>query len=234
MKKQNNISANIYSNMNDNDLIALARQKDDRAIEALFSRHRSSMVKAALHHFRKYPFDEDIKAMSPHDQEFELLSEIYVAFDNAIRRFDFKSASFSSFVNSCIMWHFVELCCNSVDRVVHEKPLSSIKAYNPDDEDEINPEDYLQYDAAKERFYDESREAEMRDAFECVMRYVPDDSMEMRVLQEIREAIDSNKRLNIASVAASINRSRQQVYNILRKIFERLPSELVQEIRELL
>lgn len=232
MKKQNNILANNYSNMNDNDLVMLARQKDDRAIEALFNRHRSSMVKAALHHFRLHSFDKDIKAMSPHDQEFALLSEIYIAFEKAIRRFDFESASFKSFVNSCIMWHFVELDRNRVDYDIHEKAMSSIKTPYYNDEDEIEPEDHLQYEAAEARHYDESRKEEMRDAFECAMRYVPNNGIEMRVLHEISEAIDSDKRLNIASVAASIGRSRQQVYNILRKIFENLPPELAQEIRE--
>ena len=231
MKKQNNIPANNYSNMNDNDLIMLARQKDDHALEILISRYRSSMVKAALHHFRKYPFDEDIRAMSPYDQEFALLSEIYIAFEKAIRRFNFERASFKSFASNCIMWHFADLYRDSVNHAAHEKLMSSFESHKYDD-DEIEPEDYLQYEAAMARHNDESRNVELRDAFECAMCYVPNNSIEMRVLRELSEDLDSDKRLSIASVAVAINRSRQQVYNILQRILENLPEVLAREIRE--
>ncbi len=231
MKKQNVIAANNYSNMNDNDLIMLIRRKDDCAIAALFSRYYNSMAKAALHHFRKYPFDKDIKAMSPLDQAPALLSEIYIAFEKAVRRFDFESASFKSFACNCIMWRFAELYRNNINHAAHEKAMSSFEIYNYDDS-EIEPEDYLQYEAAEAKHYDECRNAELRDAFECAMRYVPNNGIEMRVLREMSEALDSDKRLNIASIAAAINRSRQQVYNILERILENLPQELAQEIRE--
>lgn len=235
MKNQNiALANNNYSSMSDKELVVLARQKEDRAAEALFFRHWSSMIKAALHHFNHFPFQdkEDFMRMSPREKEQELQSEIYVAFDNAVSDYDFKSCAFRSHVNNKILWHFMELYRRST-KSVKESLMSSYSAYDDGDDEEYSIEDRLQFEKAEEMRREEESSSEVNELFHQIMYRVPLDEIEHRLLVAIYNAIKQNHPCPIPHAAEVIDRSRQQAYNILKRIREKLPPRLASAFSDL-
>ena len=232
MKNQNIAIINNYSSMSDKELIVLARQKDDRAAEALFFRHWSSIIKAALHHFNHFPFQNkaDFMKMSPLEKEQELQSEIYVAFDNAVRDYDFKSCAFSSHVNNKILWHFMDLYRKNKN-AVKESLMSSYNVY--DDDEEYSIEDYLQFEQAEEKRREEEFDSEVDELFNQIMRRIPLNDIEHNLLVAIYNALKQNHPCPIPHAAKVVNRSRQQAYNILKRIREKLPPMLASAFSDL-
>ena len=233
MEKQNNaIANNNYASMSDNELVMRARQKEDRAAEALFFRHWSHMIKAALYHFNHYPFldKEDFMKKSPREKEQELQSEIYIAFNRAVRDYDFKSCAFSSHVNNKILWHFMDLYRKNKN-ALKVSLMSSYSVYDKDEEYSI--EDRLQFEQAEEMRREEEFDREINELFDQIMRRIPLDDIEHRLLVALYNAFEQNHPRPIAHAAKVVNRSRQQAYNILKRIREKLPPSLASAFRDL-
>jgi len=233
MENKNNMPAKNYAIMSDKDLVVLARKKDDRAIEALYFRHRDRMVRAAIYHFRKYPFSDvaSFNKLSFKDKELQLQSEIFIALSEAIRDFDFKSCAFCSHVNNKIKWRFMQLYRQNMDKVCHECSIDKQRKKNYDDS--FDPADYLQYEQARQIEKDDEFDSGISEILDVIMHKVPMKKIERDVIRAMYEAMKMNHPNPVPYAANAVKRSRQQVYNILENVHQSLPSKLAQAFYDL-
>ena len=79
-----------YSNLSDDELIFLSRDEDDYAFSQLFDRYKNLIRQICLKHIQDSMDYED------------LLQEATISFYYAVLFYDFKSASFSTFISICV------------------------------------------------------------------------------------------------------------------------------------
>ena len=161
----------------------------------------------------------------------DALSEGCLAAWNAIDLFDAsKGASLKSYVWSKVLFRFKDLNRQKTIHVGRETPLSSYERLS--DDGETYSTDYVEADCDIGRYVDEERDREMGSAYSRV--YSATSDRDRMCLDALMEAFAAGERKPVEYAAERLNCSRQQVYNVLKRIKKSLPEDLMAEIADCL
>lgn len=157
----------------------------------------------------------------------DALSEGHLVAWNAIDLFDAsKGASLKTYVWSKVLFRFKDLARQKTIRVGREPLLSSYEKLS--DDGETYSTDYVEADCDMERYVDEERDREMGSAYSRV--YSATSDRDRKYLDALMEAFAADERKPVEYAAAKLHCSRQQVYNVLKRIKNSLPRDLVAEV----
>lgn len=164
----------------------------------------------------------------------EALSEAYMAARKALPLYDAsKGASLATYIGTKIKYHFLELSRQGRIHAGRNVPY----AEECEEDDDGTPRYGAGYsDLCKvisERQNLENREAELAEAIKQVYSLVPD-AKGRACLGYLWQAYMRGEKSPVQYAASWLNCSRQQVYNILKRIRASVPADLAKEMLEIL
>lgn len=213
--------------LSDEDLVRglTANDKDTYLVDELWRRTNTAIAKAAKNACGKVEID---LAMD------DALSEAYVAAWNALPLYDANmGASLRTYIGNKVKYHILEL--NRQGKIHAGRHVS----YG--EECEENDDGSLRYGAGYSELYQviserqnlKDREAELAKAFKQVSSLVAD-AKGRACLGYLWQAYTRGEKSPVQYAASWLKCSRQQVYNILKRIRASVPDDLAKKVMEIL
>ncbi len=212
--------------LSDEDLVRGINASDDQKLKEEFFRRYEKVITNAVY----YACGKTVYGLSFDEESVsEAKSEACLVAERSLRLYDFESASLKTYITNKILYHFMDLKRKVKIHTDRETPLTRCEQHNDDDSCSSGT-DYIEYSVASECFEDDQHDHEMRDACSRLFAEVAD-KRHQECLCACLEAFSKGVEKPVEYVAEKIGCSRQQVYNILKRVRNSLPVNLATEIR---
>ena len=213
--------------LSDEDLVRglTANDKDTYLVDELWRRTNTAIAKAAKNACGKVEID---LAMD------DALSEAYVAAWNALPLYDANmGASLRTYIGNKVKYHILEL--NRQGKIHAGRHVSYREEYEEyDDGTSCYGAEYDELCLViSERQHLKDREAELAEAFKQVSSLVAD-AKGRACLGYLWQAYTRGEKSPVQYAASWLKCSRQQVYNILKRIRASVPDDLAKKVMEIL
>lgn len=149
------------------------------------------------------------------------------AWDAAMLYDGSKGTSLRTYIWQKVLFRFLDQKRRKAIRAGRETLLSAYEKL--DDEGSFYNTDYIEAGYDKERYEDDQHDYETGFACERVQDFVSADR-DRACLEALKKAFAAGEAKPIESVAAKLHCSRQQVYNILKRVKKSLPGQLAAEV----
>jgi RNA polymerase sigma factor (sigma-70 family) len=219
-------SVNVAS-LSDEDLARgiVANEKDTRLVDELWCRTNSAICKAAKYACSKVETDF---AMD------DALSEAYVAAWKALPLYNArKGASLKTYLGNKVKYHILELDRQDKIRTGRNVPYGEECEEDDDGTPRYGAGHDELYQAVSERQGLKNREAELAKIFEQVSSLVTKPK-HRACLGFLRLAYMRGEESPVQYAASRLGCSRQQVYNILKRVRASVPDDLAEKVLEIL
>ena len=220
MRNKLTVSFVDVASLSDDELIRGIRSTNDsRLVDEFWRRVNPVIVKVV-----KHACSRGCYGLAMDD---DALSEGHLVAWNAVKTYDSsKGASLKTYIWSKVLFRFKDLNRKETLRAGREPLLSTYEKFS--DDDETYSTDYVEADFDMERYVDEEREREMGAA--CCSVYSATSNRDRNCLDALMEAFATGERKPVEYAAERLHCSKQQVYNVRRRIRNSLPEDLVAEI----
>lgn len=203
-----------------------------QTVAEVLQQYSTVIAKAASRNVAKVPYD---LALGWQELQADALCEANVAVVNGFHLYNPALSSLETFINTKVYWHFKELQRQNAHHSEMEVARSTLEKRCVDETTGEGgySSDYLDYDEAEDEWECLERQRELESAVKAMMRFAQPGRQTL-CLQRYLVALKEKESQPVPYVAKALGCSRQQVYNILKDVVAQLPSDLADEIRDLL
>lgn len=214
----------------DQDLVRKYQQGDKDAGALFINSHYAEIVKYARYHAHKTGYDFNLG----NDMYNDCISEAVLAAYKAMDCYDFNSASVMTYINNKIMFEFLTLKRNNSKYGERFTAMSCVSSLETSEGNTIDISEILENTVDSENFEEVQLSSEMVSMVSGLLSQLDRESVEHKVLDQYYKALVNGHPHPVASVCQETGYTKQGVYNIIKRVARGLPTQMVDEIRDVL